>query len=50
VPADLARPDEVERLLATLHASAIEIGILINNAGFGTAGAFARTRSTTSSR
>ena len=43
VPADLARPEEVERLLATLHASAFDIGILVNNAGFGTAGAFART-------
>jgi short-subunit dehydrogenase len=43
VPADLARPEEVERLLATLHVSALEIGILVNNAGFGTAGAFART-------
>ena len=43
VPADLARPEEVERLLATLHASGFDIGILVNNAGFGTAGAFART-------
>ena len=43
VPADLSRPEEIERLLATLDASALDITILINNAGFGAAGAFAAT-------
>jgi uncharacterized protein len=41
VPADLSRPEEVERLIATLDASAFEVTILVNNAGFGAAGAFA---------
>ena len=41
VPADLSRPEEVERLCATLDASAFDITILMNNAGFGAAGAFA---------
>lgn len=40
VPADLSRPEEIERLFATLDASAFDITILINNAGFGAAGAF----------
>lgn len=43
VPADLARPDEVERLLTTLHASGLDITILVNNAGFGAAGPFTAT-------
>lgn len=41
VPADLSRPEEVDRLGVTLDASGFDITILMNNAGFGAAGAFA---------
>ncbi len=44
IPADLARPDERRRLLDTLHRSAIHLGVLVNNAGFGGGGAFAETK------
>jgi short-subunit dehydrogenase len=39
VPADLSLADEVSRVAA--HAAATEVGVLVNNAGFGTYGDFA---------
>ena len=39
VPADLSLADEVSRVAA--HAAATEVGVLVNNAGFGTYGTFA---------
>jgi len=41
IPADLSDPEAIERLLATLDASAFDVTTLVNNAGFGAAGAFA---------
>jgi short-subunit dehydrogenase len=43
IPADLSVPAEVDRLLDTLAASDLEVDVLVNNAGFGGAGAFAET-------
>ncbi|HJP58167.1 MAG TPA: SDR family oxidoreductase [Gemmatimonadales bacterium] len=44
IPADLSRREEIQRLLATLHASGLDITILVNNAGFGMSGPFAECR------
>ncbi len=44
IPADLSRREEIQRLLATLHASALDITMLVNNAGFGISGPFADAR------
>jgi short-subunit dehydrogenase len=41
--ADLTRPDQIEALLRWVEAEGLEIGTLINNAGFGTTGTFADT-------
>lgn len=38
MPADLSRDDQVSRVAA--HAAATEVDVLVNNAGFGTYGAF----------
>jgi short-subunit dehydrogenase len=40
VAADLAKPDSAERLLAEVAGLGLEVDTLINNAGFGAAGAF----------
>jgi short-subunit dehydrogenase len=40
IPADLARPDGAERVLSALGERNITISHLVNNAGFGSAGAF----------
>jgi len=40
VPADLARPDGAEALLAGVRALDVRIAHLVNNAGFGSAGSF----------
>jgi uncharacterized protein len=39
--ADLSAPDAAERLIEQLAAAGLEVGTLINNAGFGLAGRFA---------
>jgi short-subunit dehydrogenase len=41
IPADLSRPDGAEALLAKLAERRVPIAHLVNNAGFGSAGAFA---------
>lgn len=41
IAADLASPDGPARLLAELRRLAVEVQFLVNNAGFGTSGAFA---------
>jgi uncharacterized protein len=43
IPVDLSRPEGVARLGDVLHSSAIEPDVLVNNAGFGGAGAFVDT-------
>lgn len=43
VPVDLTRPEDVARLGDVLHASAVEPDVLVNNAGYGGAGAFVET-------
>jgi short-subunit dehydrogenase len=43
IPADLSRPGDVERLVATLAASDLRVDVLVNNAGYGGAGRFADT-------
>jgi short-subunit dehydrogenase len=40
IPADLGKPDDIERLFSTLTASDIRVDVLVNNAGFGGAGRF----------
>ena len=40
LPADLGQPGAAAKLKATLDAQGIAVDVLINNAGFGTAGAF----------
>jgi short-subunit dehydrogenase len=41
IPADLARPDGADVILTTLRERGVVINHLVNNAGFGSAGAFA---------
>jgi short-subunit dehydrogenase len=41
IPADLSRPDGADALLAALGARGVTVLHLVNNAGFGSAGAFA---------
>lgn len=41
LPADLASPDDVDRVVARIDAGGIDL--LVNNAGFGTKGSLART-------
>jgi short-subunit dehydrogenase len=43
IPADLGKPEDIERLLSTLAASDIRVDVLVNNAGFGGAGRFSGT-------
>lgn len=43
IPADLGKPDDIERLFSTLTASDIRVDVLVNNAGFGGAGRFSET-------
>ncbi len=43
VPGDLSHRAEVERLVQTIRHSGIDVDVLVNNAGFGTAGDFARS-------
>ena len=43
IAADLARPDSAARLLEEVASLGLEIDTLINNAGFGAAGAFVET-------
>ena len=44
IPADLSVPAEIERLVERLGAGGVEVEILVNNAGFGGGGPFARSR------
>jgi short-subunit dehydrogenase len=39
-PLDLALPDAIEKLMEALETDAIEVEFLVNNAGYGVAGAF----------
>src|SRR5688500_9980999 len=43
VPCDLTAPDALERVRAAITDARYEIGLLVNNAGFGVHGAFAQT-------
>lgn len=40
LPADLSEPGERDRLVETLERKGLEVGVLVNNAGFGTFGPF----------
>lgn len=44
IPADLSVPAEIDRLAERLRAGGIEIEVLVNNAGFGGGGPFARRK------
>jgi short-subunit dehydrogenase len=41
--ADLAKPEAAQRIVDELRARAIDVGVLVNNAGFGLAGPFSET-------
>lgn len=43
IAADLAKPEAPREIAAALRAQSIEIEVLVNNAGYGLAGAFAET-------
>jgi short-subunit dehydrogenase len=43
IPADLGKPQDIERLLSTLSASDLRVDVLVNNAGFGGVGKFSET-------
>lgn len=43
IAADLSVPSEIERLVERIRAGGIEVAILVNNAGFGSGGPFARS-------
>ncbi|HET7603812.1 MAG TPA: SDR family oxidoreductase [Gemmatimonadales bacterium] len=43
IPADLGKPEDIERLFSTLTASDVRVDVLVNNAGFGGAGRFSET-------
>jgi short-subunit dehydrogenase len=43
LPGDLTAPHAVENLVAELSARRIDVGLVVHNAGFGTAGAFHET-------
>jgi hypothetical protein len=43
IPADLRQPDAAEKLYETIAGEKLEIGILVNNAGFGLGGEFLET-------
>jgi short-subunit dehydrogenase len=43
IVADLAAPDASERLAGALSAQALQVDVLVNNAGFGVPGAYATT-------
>ena len=44
IAADLSVPAEIERLVERIRAGGIEVEVLVNNAGFGGGGPFARSR------
>jgi short-subunit dehydrogenase len=43
MPADLSKPDGVEAVMAGVAAQGLQIDVLVNNAGFGLSGEFAKT-------
>ena len=43
VPADLAEPGAVDRILAAIEARGRDVDVLVNNAGYGLPGAYAET-------
>lgn len=43
IPADLSVPAEIDRLVERIGSAGIEIDVLVNNAGFGGGGEFARS-------
>jgi len=47
IPADLSKPDAAQDVVDALRAQSIEIDALVNNAGYGLAGAFVETDLTT---
>jgi hypothetical protein len=44
IAADLSVPAEIERIVERIRAGGIEVEVLVNNAGFGGGGPFARSR------